>query len=270
MHTIKILIVLCVAAALARARTITFAGYDNWIVKSGAGMGPGPNDWCDTASCVWTDSDHALHLTSNTKSTEVTLDGVYVGYGVYYMVVQGDFMSMDTNAVFGAFTYDLKSDSAPGYGEVDFEFSKWGNVKKQDIASYAIHPVTAPQKTAILPAKGINMYTLTLVWTPGKTYQRSYLGRVAIDKLDKTTPFMQLVYTGANARVPPPATTEFHFNLWQYQGRLATIKNEIRVLDFVYTTNNPVPPPPPNPVEHCRSMVMLDTNEQCRLCCVGG
>ena len=52
------------ACMTSGSKTLTFSGYD-WTVKSGANIGPGPNNWDENN--VWVDEQGELHLSLTSR-----------------------------------------------------------------------------------------------------------------------------------------------------------------------------------------------------------
>ena len=117
----------------AAAESLQFAGRTWNIKQANTPVGPGPNRFSDSPSDVWSDQD-GLHLSIHQTgpfwySTEVILDDS-LGYGTYLFQTDSRQDVLDTNAVFGAFTWDPFGGSPiPGdpNREIDFEDSRFGN-----------------------------------------------------------------------------------------------------------------------------------------------
>jgi hypothetical protein len=101
-------------------RTITFAGRD-WQVKSGT-AGPGPNNWSDSQSSVWVNSD-GLHLkirrVGSTWYCAEIRTSLPTRYGMQRFYAVGRLDQLDQNVIFSPFLY-VNDDR-----EIDIEFSNW-------------------------------------------------------------------------------------------------------------------------------------------------
>lgn len=105
-------------------RCVRFGGYE-WVVKSSAQFGPGPNVWSDQPSSVWVDAQ-GLHLTIQQvggiwTASEVILNRS-LGHGTYSFRTNVRPAQLDRNVVFGLFTYNY-ADPAFAHREIDMEFS---------------------------------------------------------------------------------------------------------------------------------------------------
>src|SRR3972149_3772620 len=108
--------------ATSGQRIVEFAGRQ-WAVKSGCGLGPGPNCWSDSEQSVWVEGGQ-LHL----KIREI--DGTWYSaevyttdctqYGMHRFFTASRLDNLDKNVVAALFLY--KDDAT----EIDVEFAKWG------------------------------------------------------------------------------------------------------------------------------------------------
>lgn len=231
------------------AQFISFAGYDTWYVKDGSGMGPGPNEWSRDPTRVWVDR-LGLHLTvaplessgsPRWVCTEVELQNQYFGHGMYYWVVRGKFAQLDKQLVVGVFTYDMAETSAPGYGEIDFEWSKWGQQTKKELFSFTVHPFPDGDPRAHIEYNTNNgeVFTLLLDWQPGRIEQWLFNGYLTPSKAMEfpQTPF-HWIYEGANA-MQQPRTATVHMNFWLFRGTAPTSGNrryEYIIQDFQFSS----------------------------------
>jgi hypothetical protein len=119
---------------------IEFAGH-KWNVKSGCGLGPGPNCWSDSAESVWV-QDGELHLKirkieDRWYSAEVSTVECSQ-YGIHRFFVSSDLTSLDKNIVAALFLY--KDDQ----NEIDMEFSTWAKEYPVENAQYVVQPWDIP------------------------------------------------------------------------------------------------------------------------------
>ena len=116
-------------------RKITFSGRE-WEVASGTG-GAGSNNWSDSPSSAWVDSNDKLHLKlryvgSAWYSAELR-SVLSSGYGMYRFYVDGRIDTLNKNVVFAPFLY------AADNMEIDMEFSRWGSSSDSN-AQYVLQP----------------------------------------------------------------------------------------------------------------------------------
>ena len=95
-----------------------------WWIRSGTGN-PGGNQWNDSSSSVWIDSNHNLHLTirkvGNTwYSTEVDTTSANYKYGIYKWQVSSPILNLDPNIVSAMFFRHNDTN------EIDIEATQWG------------------------------------------------------------------------------------------------------------------------------------------------
>ena len=122
---------------------VLFSGYV-WDVKSGFN-GPGPNYFSNHLDDIYVDDDGHLHMHITERegrwySTEVVSRDT-MGYGTYTWSVEGDFVGMPENIVVGLFTWDNNTFFEQANSEVDVEFSKWGEVDKENTLQYGVQPI---------------------------------------------------------------------------------------------------------------------------------
>lgn len=144
-------------------RTLRFAGRA-WVVKSGQGLGPGPNDWSDAPENAWVDGAGALHLKITRRGDRWSCAEIYsqepVSYGVYRFEFQNALGHLDPNVVVAAFLYE--SDRQ----EADIEFSRWGDRDAPTNAQYVVQPSEDPQQRErfSLQADGATIHQID--WSP--------------------------------------------------------------------------------------------------------
>lgn len=118
---------LSLPAISAHARTINFSGLE-WEVRDDGIGSPGGNHW--RSDNVWLDDQGRLHL----RITKI--GGVWTCaelrttrkflYGRFEFDLIGRPDQFDPNVVLGLFNYPTEAE-ADGRGEIDIEFSRWGN-----------------------------------------------------------------------------------------------------------------------------------------------
>ncbi|NOU18421.1 MAG: choice-of-anchor D domain-containing protein [Bacteroidales bacterium] len=244
---------LFLANILNAQTTIQFAGF-NWTVRNGSG-GPGPNNWSNSPSSVWVDSNGQLHLKIRKIGniwycTEVIAQQSF-GYGEYRFYVASNVENYDPNIVVGLFTYETDS------REIDIEFSRWGDPLKVD-GWYTIQPSpynTNNQKSFSLNLSG-DYSTHKFIWNSSNIYFQSYHGHYATlpssDNLIK-----QWTYTGNNN--PPVGNERLHINFWLFSGNPPTNQQEAElIISAVYV---PSVASPSN--DNCLGAKLLTLNSSC-------
>lgn len=119
---------------------ISFSGY-KWIVANSPNKrtAPGNNYWSNNG--VWVDEKGYLHLTltkdpnSNKWFCTQISSEKKLGNGTYQFWIEGRIDQLDKNVVFGLFNYS----GIDYYDEMDFEFSRWGDSKNQNL-HYTVYP----------------------------------------------------------------------------------------------------------------------------------
>jgi len=198
-------------------RIIEFAGRQ-WVVKSGCGLGPGPNCWSDSEESVWVDSSGQLHLKIREVNGTWYCAEVYTKactqYGMHrFYVIKDDpwLDNLDKNVVAALFLY--KDDQT----EVDIEFAKWGEQDPDYNAQYVVQPWDEPGN--------LEPFLMELTGTHTTHYidwHSSWIRFKSIHGHYQEPPYPWLlihewVYTGDDI----PAEEEclrVHINLWLYQG----------------------------------------------------
>lgn len=212
----------------ATAVTITFGGY-SWTVKSGSGLGPGPNIW--GAQNVWKDSEGLLHLklsydsaTSKWICAGVT-STVNLGYGTYQWQVQGPISTLDKNVVTGLFHY-----SGPdGYNEMDIEFARWGNAAKPNV-NYSVYPAvgttgTQQRITTEWTQSGGTSSTHRYTWTSSSVVLKSMNGFYN----DDTNMFFSHTFLAPATSIPSVALP-VKMNLWCFKGLAPSDAKEVEIV----------------------------------------
>lgn len=204
--------------------TITFSGI-KWIVRSGTG-GPGPNNWSNSSSSVWVDSQGRLHMKIRKIDNTWYCSEIYaqqsMGYGEYKFYVSSNVENFDPNIVVGLFLYE--SDSK----EVDIEFSRWSNPSNVD-GWYTVQPPpynSSNQNSFPLNLTG-DYSTHRFVWSSSNIFFQSYHGHYSTLP---SSDFLinQWTYTGNNN--PAPGNERLHINFWLFQGQPPTNQNEAELI----------------------------------------
>lgn len=214
-------------------RTLSFSGR-TWRVKGPGFLGPGPNNFSNNASAVYTDANGRLHLTiqkvANTWfSTEVALADP-LGYGDYVFTTRGRLDNFALTTVLGMFIWEYGScyDPANGwwnpYNEIDVEFGRWGVSGNAD-AQFVAQPFDTPGN--------INRFNMTFSdseltshafkWLPDHVEYRSWRGGPNAES--PATRTHTWTYSGAD--VPRPGIARVHLNMWQATGAPATAQEAV-------------------------------------------
>ena len=195
------------AATAAPGATLAFAGRE-WTVKTGAGLGPGPNSW--RAECADVDGAGALHLrvarvAGAWACGEVSLPAA-LGYGTYAWDVATDVTHMDPAVVLGLFTYEDDTH------EIDVEMSRWGDAANAANADFAVQPSDVPANlhNYAIPA-GVTAVHAAYMWAPGAA-------AFAVTSM-AGAPF-RATWQRNGSSVPAARGREaVHMNMWLFRGR---------------------------------------------------
>ena len=209
-----------------RARSITFAGH-SWTVKTGQGVGPGPNDFADTSDNVRLDGTGQLHLALTQRDGRpvcAEVVGPALGYGVYEWVVSGDLAGLDPNTVLGLFIY--RADQSEE--EIDFlEVSRFGEKANAD-CQFVVQP-HAPDSMHRFRSGGARVLTCRCLWQPGLVHARCWAGEDT-----SRTPLADWRYTGPKIPRPGGQGLRVRANLWAFHGRApaTTRRQEVVIRSF--------------------------------------
>lgn len=223
-------------------KTIDFSGY-TWTVKSGYN-GPGPNNFDDSSSSVFLDSENQLHLkvskiADTWYSSEVYLQ-TSLGYGTYEWETPSRVDKIDTNLVLGLFLYQDDTH------EIDIEFSQWAVSSEQNLLNYTVQPYTTTGNTYTAPltlADGISTHKIE--WT--KDY-------ILFSSWQNGQKLNEWKYTGSNNFVPGGERLDMNF--WMIKGNAPSVgtDQEIIIKSFKFNpiqipapTSEPLPVPTPVP-----------------------
>lgn len=231
---------------------IEFAEH-KWNVKSGCGLGPGPNCWSDSEESVWV-QDGALHLKirrieDRWHSAEVsTVDCTQ--YGIHRFFVSGDLSSLDKNVVAAMFLYkdDLK--------EIDIEFSKWSEERPGENAQYVVQPWDIPGNIfRFAISQEFTNTAHTIDWTSSSIQFTSLQGH-SKEPASPTTMLDEWEYRGNNIPMEEDCL-RVHINLWQIAGNSPSDDQEVIFVVADAQLPDPYQPPPtsvpPTPISNTGS-----------------
>jgi hypothetical protein len=200
--------------AVSSERIIEFAGRQ-WGVKSGCGLGPGPNCWSDSEESVWVDAGGQLHLKMREVNgtwycAEVT-SKTCTRYGMHRFYTIGRLDTLDKNVVAALFLY--KDDQT----EVDIEFARWGEQDPVYNAQYAVQPWDTPgnREQFWVTLNGDNS-THYIDWNASAIQFKSIHGHHP-EPPDAAHLIHEWLYTGGDIPVEEECLRT-HINLWLYQG----------------------------------------------------
>jgi len=207
-------------------RTITFAGRQ-WVVKSGCGLGPGPNCWSDSEQSVWVDGSGQLHLKiRNINGTWYSAEVYTVActqYGMHRFFVVGPVDNLDKNVIAALFLY--KDDQT----EMDIEFARWGEANPTYNAQYVVQPWdrAGNREQFSMTLSGSNT-THYIDWSSAAVQFKSIHGHYQ-EPPDSAHLIHEWLYAGGDI----PTKEErlrIHINLWLYQGNPPSDGQEVEVI----------------------------------------
>lgn len=229
---------------------LSFAGR-NWGVKqSPQPVGPGANRFSANPNDVWVDQD-GLHLTINQQggswnSTEVVLPE-NLGYGTYMLQTNSRQDILDSNAVFGAFTFDVFGDDSEKpdwpFREIDFEDSRWGDPSLTSNSQAVIQPFFLPGalERITLPDLSTNAeLTRFFTWSPGQVEFYTLLGHYQPSDFPPSAVIDHTIIADDIANgiiIPEPGRENFRFNLWLFDSSAPANGQPVEVVinDFQFT-----------------------------------
>ena len=207
-------------------RTLTFAGRQ-WAVKSGCGLGPGPNCWSDSEQSVWVDGSGQLHLKiSNINGTWYSAE-VYTSacthYGLHRFFVIGPVDNLDKNVVAALFLY--KDDQT----EIDIEFARWGEANPTYNAQYVVQPSATPgNREQFSMTLSISDTTHYIDWSSAVVRFKSIHGHYQ-EPPDSAHLIHEWSYTGDD--IPTEGEClQTHINLWLDDGNPPSDGREAEII----------------------------------------
>lgn len=215
--------------AFASNKTIDFSGY-TWTVKSGFN-GPGPNNWDDSASSVFLDSENQLHMKVSNIGGQWYSSEVYLpsslGYGTYEWETPSHVEEIDTNLVLGLFMYQDDTH------EIDIEYSQWTDPSEQNVLNYTVQPYTTKS----------NLYTAPLTLADGVSIHKIEWAKdyILFSTWQNGQKLNERNYTGADNFAP--GGEKVHINFWMIKGMapIADTDQEIVIKSFKFTPTSVTP-----------------------------
>lgn len=181
-------------------RCVRFAE-ENWLVKGGNRLAPGPNAFSDASDAVWVDTA-GLHLRiSNRSGTWTSAEVVLAasrGYGRYELQTATRLDQLDPNAVLGFFTYNYP-DPAFAHREIDIEYSP--RIGSGGAGHFVVANGGGPSFGFAAPVATV--VTHAIDWRQ--------------DRIAFSSGETSWVYSGAG--IPAPGGAHLRLNLWLFGGQ---------------------------------------------------
>lgn len=212
-----------------RAQTINWQGY-TWTLKSGAGLGPGPNEW--NTNNVFVDTNGYLHLmiSSNQASGFWDCAELYttnmLGFGTYQWQTECRTDTLDPWVVLGLFPYA----GPDGNNEIDFEYSRWGNASNSNCwwtvypkagSTIGQHPFTF--------SLGGTYTTSRFTWSSSGVDYWLMGGHQPVGTTTNVISSWSYTPSRSNKNIPQSAMP-LHMNLWLYQGHDPSNEQPVEVI----------------------------------------
>lgn len=211
-------------------RTIEFSGY-TWSVKRGRQPRTGliANYFLDWEENVWVDKEGLLHLRIIKRNgrwycAEIASQKSF-GYGKYIFYLATRVDQLDENVVFGLFTWG----SSPSYyhREIDIEFSRWGQSKKEN-TQFVIQPGVRSGNCHRFDIRLKEDYsTHSFDWREGSINFESLYGYHSIPPYDNYR-IESWNYTGKST--PKHKDENVRINLWLFNNRSPSDGMETEVI----------------------------------------
>lgn len=191
--------------------SILFSGY-NWLVKkSSTKVGPGPNLYSDKGITLINDNLklEVIQRSGIAFCSELIMDKP-LGYGKYVFQLSSRIDLLKDDLVFGLFTYEDKH--PPHFGEIDIEFSRWGNPKNMN-SQFVIQPHNSLGNKYRFETKLNGEFSTHIFeWRPDSIRFYSIHGHVGFER-ENTNLIHSWSYTGSD--IPHTADERVHINLWK-------------------------------------------------------
>jgi hypothetical protein len=197
--------------------TISWAGYQ-WTVRSGSGLGPGPNNW--SADNVFVDANGYLHLeitnVSGTWYSAELYTTTNLGFGTYQWQIDAPLDTLDRNVVLGLFPYGPPTIGTDGTNEIDMEYSRWGSATNDNLWCTVYPSSGSTVGQAHYPFTLSGTYT-TSRFTWSSTSVACWLMGGFQPTGTTTNVIDSWTYSSTTTNIPQSAMP-LHINLWLFQG----------------------------------------------------
>jgi hypothetical protein len=245
------------AATPTAPNTLTFSGL-TWDVKSGTGLGPGPNTW--NPDNVFVDANGDLHLQiTNVGGTwtcaEVSTATTF-GFGTFQWQVTSAVDNLDPNVVLGLFAYGPLALGPDGTHEIDIEYARFGspqadNGRWTNWPNVIVTPPLVARSSYLLQLGNDPTTTSRFTWGPSAIVFATLTG------FEPVTSDANLVRSWTY-RPSDPSTTisqspmPVHMNLWLNEGSPPTNGQGVEVVihDFSFTPAQTVSAVPTLAADH--------------------
>jgi hypothetical protein len=230
------------AATTTGPSTITWSGL-SWDVKSGTGLGPGPNTW--NPDNVFVDASGDLHLAITNVGGSWTCAEVSTTtsfpFGSFQWQVTTAVDNLDPNVVLGLFVYGPLALGPDGTHEIDIEYARFGSADA-DNGRWTIWPNVLVTPSLV----GRSSYTLQLGSDPTTTsrftWAPSDVAFTTLAGFQAPGSNTNLVRSWTYAPGDPTTTISqspmpVHMNLWLNQGAPPTNGQGVEVVihNFSFT-----------------------------------
>ena len=223
-------------------KRITWSG-QQWIVKSGDNIGPGPNSW--SSDNVFVDSDGNLHLqiTYNRFNGEWECAALYtvnkISFGTYQWWIDSS-LEFDKNVVLGLFTYG----QTDRQNEIDIEFSKWGDANRATNANYNVYPSdkqysNTPSFWNIDVLGGGGTYTTQrFKWNSRSIEFWAIAGHYNIGREVNVLNNWKFAPSDYTNLIPQTSNMKLHMNLWLFRGNAPSNNRPVEVVIRGFQSDN--------------------------------
>ncbi len=198
------------------ARYVKFAGRD-WVVRpSGRREAPGPNHWSDSDESVWVDDQGFLHLKVRKARGRWLAAEIHTPLPAepFHLEVTTatPMRELDPNVVAGFFAY--KDDS----NEIDIELSEWG-ARGGFNTQFAVAPYGEGDRHRFTAPSDVLEVVHVMDWRADRVALASRVG-------DRTL----AEWRRAGPRFADRSGYRLHINLWLYQGKPPTDREEVELV----------------------------------------
>ena len=199
------------------------------VKKSANKVGPGPNLFSDSQSNVWVDGLGKLHLKitrsgGRWQCAEV-INTASPGFGTYRFYLESPVHNLDKTVVLGLFTWN--DDPAYSHREIDIEFSRWGNASDPTNAQYVVQPYDTAGNLIRFTQPSAAQSIHSFLWGASSIYHRGVTGA-------SPTGGSLIAEHTFTSGIPQPGGENARINLWLYQGRAPSNRQEVEVVISKY------------------------------------